>query len=507
LAAEISGMKSPAQSAPPTVGLPPEQFAAAFPFHFVAAADLKILQAGRALQRICPDVQIGAALGRLFHARQPEGELTADWIRQNRNRFFLLEHIASRLQLRGEFLSLPGAGEIVFLGSPWLAEVAEIAEWGLAFDDFAIHDPVVDMLQIQQLNRLALADMKKLNERLTEQRAELRAANERLRRQEADTRMLAIIAERTDNSVVLTDAAGKILWVNAGFTRMTGYALAEIAGKTPGSVLQGPETSLETVRHMHSQLAKGEGFQVELVNYAKDGRKYWLASEVQPIRDESGQVTNFMAIQIDITRRKNAEHRLLETSALQRAMLEGAGYAIIAADTRGTIRLFNPAAERLLGYTAAEMIGKLTPEIFHDRDEVVTRARELSLELGREVKPGFDAFVAKAELGQPDQREWTYVHKDGWRFPVLLSVTALFDHQQKITGYLGVATDLTERKRDEQKVRATLTELERMNRVMMNREERVLELKTEINQMCLATGLPPAYPAVLEADEKPPLNN
>ncbi len=333
---------------------------------------------------------------------------------------------------------------------------------------------------------------------------ELRTANERLRKHEGETRKLALIAERTDNAVVLTDAAGKVVWVNAGFTRLTGYTLDETISKKPGSLLQGPETDAATVQYMHHQLRKGEGFKVQIINYTKTGCKYWLASEVQPIRNDAGEIINFMAIQSDITERKNSETLLLETSTLQRAMLEGAGYAIIATNTQGIIQLFNSAAERMLGYSASEMVGKQSPGVFHVAEEVVARAQELTAELAHEIKPGFEAFVAKAELGQPDQREWTYIRKDGSRFPVLLSVTTLFDAHGKITGHLGVASDLTERKRDEEKLRATLSELELFNRVMMNREQRVLELKREINRMLAASGRPPAYPSVNETNPEKP---
>ena len=125
--------------------------------------------------------------------------------------------------------------------------------------------------------------------------------------------------------MVLTDATGKVVWVNAGFTRLTGYTLDETIGKKPGLLLQGTETDPATVRYMHEQLSKGEGFKAQIINYSKTGRKYWLATEVQPIRNEAGEILNFMAIQSDITERKNSETLLLETSTLQRAMLEGAG--------------------------------------------------------------------------------------------------------------------------------------------------------------------------------------
>ena len=481
-----------------SIGLPPKQFAAAFPFHFALDQQLCFIQAGSTLSRICPDLKPGVQLADIFESFRPKGQISLAWVQKNIDHFFLLEHRVSKLLLRGQFMLLPERGTVLFLGSPWLTDSSEIVKLGLNLEDFAIHDPAADMLQVFQAGKIALEDSKKLAEKLIAQRAELRLANERLRQQEAETNKLALIAARTDNAVVLTDAAGKVVWVNAGFTRLTGYTLEETLGKTPGSLLQGADTDAYTVQFMREKLSKGEGFKVQLVNYTKDGRKYWLASEVQPILDENGKIANFMAIQSDITERKNSETLLLETSTLQRAMLEGAGYAIIATDTWGIIQLFNPAAERMLGYSASEMVGKQSPGIFHVAEEIAARARELSVELGREVKLGFDAFIAKSELGQPDQREWTYVRKDGSRFPVLLSVTTLFDASGKISGHLGVASDLTERKRDEEKLRATLSELELFNRVMMNREQRVLELKTEINQLLAASGRPPDYPSVNE---------
>lgn len=330
-------------------------------------------------------------------------------------------------------------------------------------------------------------------QRLAKLEAELRAANERLRQQETEQSKLALIAARTNNGVVLTNALGQVEWLNEGFTRLTGYTIEDLLGRQPGSVLQGPETNPATIQFMHEQLRKGEGFSVEVLNYTKSKQKYWVAIEVQPIRDSNGKITNYMAIESDVTERTKVESQLRSTNALQRAILQGAGHAIIYCDPQGIIQLFNPAAERMLGYFAAEMIGKQTPAVFHAPDEIVARAKELAVDLGREVKPGFETFTAKAELGQPDEREWTYVRKDGIRFPVLLSVSALFDDQGRITGYLGIASDLTLRKRDEEKLRAMLAELERFNRVMMNREHRVLELKREINQLLATAGQPPAY--------------
>lgn len=142
---------------------------------------------------------------------------------------------------------------------------------------------------------------------------------------------------------------------------------------------------------------------------------------------------------------------LQRLNELQRVILEGANLSIIATDTDGIILSFNRAAEQMLGYSAHEIVGKITPSIFHDTGEVLARASELSLDIGMNVEPGFDVFVAKTRLGLAEEREWTYIRKDGSRLPVLLSVTALRDGRGLIQGYLGIGMDITSRKeRDQQ---------------------------------------------------------
>ncbi|MDB6170161.1 MAG: hypothetical protein JWM88_3025 [Verrucomicrobia bacterium] len=134
-----------------------------------------------------------------------------------------------------------------------------------------------------------------------------------LRASEAEARRLAMVAGRTTNAVIITGPDGRIEWVNEGFTRMTEYSPTEASGRTPGSFLQGPLTEAAAVAEMRAGLRANEGFRVELVNYAKSGRSYWVAIEAQPLRDADGNLTGFMAIEKDITERKAAELRLMES--------------------------------------------------------------------------------------------------------------------------------------------------------------------------------------------------
>jgi len=502
---------------------------------------------------------------------------------------------------------------------------------------------------------------------------------------QANLSRLAPIAASTTNAVVVTDLAGRIEWVNEGFTRTTGYVLSEAIGRKPGHFLQGPDTDPAVVAYMRSRLAADLGFSVEILNYSKTGRSYWNSIDVQPLLDSEGRVTGYMAIQLDvtarkldelrlrqgarvlarmselskigawevdlvrmvpvwseqvyhihelapsfelelktainfyhpsvrvevesllargiqtgegwdrewplitakgnaiwvrsiaepqfenglcialngtfqditvdrqrlerirqselrqrelltaipdallrigpsghlldlhsppgfppltdpsdasllppvahaidemlsqsaaasvitsqcelalpadtrtlelrlapaqsddsrlvlvhdITERKAAEVRLATAAAWQSAFHDFAGFSVIASSPAGLILSFNRSAEAMLGYSAAEMIDCRTAAIFHDPEEIVERAAEISAELGIPIDPGPEVFYARARLNFPNTSEWSYIRKDGSRFPGLLSVTALRNPAGEVIGFLGVAADITVQK-------------------------------------------------------------
>ena len=143
------------------------------------------------------------------------------------------------------------------------------------------------------------------------------------------------------------------------------------------------------------------------------------------------------------------QEALLKTGALQNAILNSANFSSIATDEKGVIQIFNVGAERMLGYAAADVMNKITPADISDPQEVVARAKALSLELATTIRPGFEALVFKASRGIEDIYELTYIRKDGSRFPAVVSVTALSDAQNAIIGYLLIGTDNTARKQVE----------------------------------------------------------
>jgi PAS domain S-box-containing protein len=152
---------------------------------------------------------------------------------------------------------------------------------------------------------------------------------------------------------------------------------------------------------------------------------------------------------MDVVTEVRREAALLKTGALQNAIFNSANFSSIATDEKGVIQLFNVGAERMLGYTAIEVVDKITPADISDPQELIARAKALSHELATPITPGFEALVFKASRGIEDIYELTYFRKDGSRFPAVVSVTALRDAQGGIIGYLLIGTDNTARKQVE----------------------------------------------------------
>ena len=145
-----------------------------------------------------------------------------------------------------------------------------------------------------------------------------------------------------------------------------------------------------------------------------------------------------------------ADEPLLKADALQLAIHNSANFSSIATDAQGVIQIFNVGSERMLGYSAAEVVNQITPAGISDGEEMVARAKSLSLEFGTTIQPGFETLVFKATRGIEDIYDITYICKDGSRLPAIVSVSALRDGDDKVIGYLLMGTDNTARKRVEE---------------------------------------------------------
>jgi PAS domain S-box-containing protein len=268
------------------------------------------------------------------------------------------------------------------------------------------------------------------------------------------------LLEFAPDAIVLANQEGRIVLINSQTEKLFGYKRDELLDQSveilsPEHLRGSQQPTVVVVRQdspleLDDDLSVSQGGaseQFEFVVVDCHGREFQAEITRRQIETEDGSMV--MSIIRDISERRRAEATIRRSEAVQNAILDFAGYAMISTAPDGVIATFNPAAERMLGYLAEEVIGRVTPAIFHDPGEIIDRAEQFSEELGEEIEPGYEVFVTRARRNLPNEYEWTFIRKDGSRLPVMLSVTALRDRNGEITGFLGIASDITERKRSE----------------------------------------------------------
>lgn len=247
--------------------------------------------------------------------------------------------------------------------------------------------------------------------------------------------------------VVVLDRDGAITMFNRQCEALTGYEAEEVVGRPVWTVLLRPDQA-ETVYRTFNQVAGGQEHPVTLENdwITATGERRQVLWTHTGLTDDTGAVTHVIATGIDVSDQRHTEK--LFADVLDAA----AEQAIMATNPAGTVVLFNAGAERLLGYRPDAVIGLATLDKFHVRAELAARAEDLGVPAGAEV------LFAPARDGSTQPREWTYVRGDGRKVPVSLAVSAMRDDLGEVTGYLGVARDVS---RERDTVDAMLAALER----------------------------------------------
>lgn len=156
----------------------------------------------------------------------------------------------------------------------------------------------------------------------------------------------------------------------------------------------------------------------------------------------------------------NTVNELNKNKLFTESILENIAHGVIATDKNGIITLFNKKAQQMLGYAKEDVVGKKTPELFHKRSQIEQRAKEYSKELGKDIKAGFETFIAKTNAGLDNDYEWTYVDSNKREFTVSLHITPLIDEKGNLSGYLGIAEDITFKKILEENSQRQKEELE-----------------------------------------------
>jgi PAS domain S-box-containing protein len=254
--------------------------------------------------------------------------------------------------------------------------------------------------------------------------------------------------------IAITDREGNISFVNDKFCSISKYSREELLGQNH-RILNSGHHSAAFFLNLWNTISTGNVWKGEIKNKDKSGGFYWVQSTIVPFLDEDSKPYQYVSIRYDITAAKRQLEDVHQFSVFQNALLNGTSHAIISTDPKGIIKAFNHGAEDMLGYKAADVVNIESPAIFHDKDEVIAGAAELTDELGYLVEPGFDVFVLKTRAGATVEKEWTYIKKDGKSITVNLSLTCLRNNRNEIVGYLGIANDISELKREQSELNKT----------------------------------------------------
>ncbi len=311
------------------------------------------------------------------------------------------------------------------------------------------------------------------------------------------TKLLSIIAEKTDNAVIITDSNGYVLWVNQGFTKISGYILDEVKGKKPGHILQGKDTNPDTVARIRKKLLEKVSFREEILNYHKNGTPYWIQLNITPVFNEKQELTYFIAFELDITKEKreelekehllqslkNKNEELLATEeelksaveevntlnenlrhktqileenlqALQNAQEQIKMLSLVATYTDNAVIITNkdkkiewanPGFTRITGYTLEEVKGKKPGDFLQ----------------GEKTDPNTVARIReKLPLKVSFQEEILNYTKDGREYWLNLSITPILNELGEIEKFIAIEMDITERKQREQLLLERSTDIE-----------------------------------------------
>lgn len=283
------------------------------------------------------------------------------------------------------------------------------------------------------------------------------------RRQEETIRQALL-----ENQVILDSAAVGIVYLknrivercNPQAERIFAVPPGEMIGQSTRAWYKSEAEFKRVADEVYPAIVAGRTHRHEQYMQRRNGELFWCRLTGQ-VLDAANPLTGGS---IWVIEDLNTQHAVEEGMVKARGMLQGifdsAKVAIIVTDARGVIQMMNATALAWLGYSEKELIGQVTPRLFHDPAEVAEYASELSELLGIKVETGFDAFVIRARLQGSDDREWHYIRRDGSRFPVHLTTSVLRNSEGGITGYIGVAVDITDRCRADEAMRVAQLHLE-----------------------------------------------
>jgi PAS domain S-box-containing protein len=322
-----------------------DSFNKLFPFYILIDSDLKIESLGESLAKILPSIKHNDNFVSAFTIKRPLGEpLTFDKLVAVCNQLVVLETTSTDLILRGQLQEHNGS--ILFTGSPWFTSMNQVREKKLALNDFALHDPLIDLLLVLKTQEINSQELRELLVKINFQKKELSKEREKLQR-------LSLMASANKNGVVFTKATGEIFWINEAYLELTGFSEEEIIGKTPIEVGKCEGTTEEELNKMRVPFANGQPFEVEHLHKKKDGSEFWVKSTGQPTLDKRGKLVDYFAMIEDVTEKKEADFKRVESEERLSFLIVNLQTAVVLEDENNKVLLVNAEFCSMFDYKAS----------------------------------------------------------------------------------------------------------------------------------------------------------
>lgn len=415
-----------------------DKFSKISPFYILLDKSLTITSLGKSIAKVFPAVTTGIKFERFFKVKRPHiSSITIQALTENIDQLIILElKDGDGLFIRGQFESINGG--FLFIGSPWFTSMEEVKKKNLSITDFAIHDPLLDLLQIlrtQELTTLQLKDLLKIN---NEQKDQLAKDKEELNK-------LSLVASTNENAIVFTHPTAEIFWCNDAYITLTGFSREEIMGKTPIEIGRTETTDKDTLKVLMERFYNGDSFDLEIVHRRKNKSDFWTRIKGQPIFNDEGKVVQYFAMIEDKTTEKEQEEQLVLLSLITQKNIN----AVMICDKDGYIEWVNPSFTEISGYQFHELIGKKPGPLLQ----------------GEESDPVTVQYLHdQIEKGLPFNCEIINYNKQGKKYWIKIQGQALYNKQGDVTRFFALQEDITDKKTLESQKEELLNSLEKSNK-------------------------------------------
>lgn len=318
-----------------------------FPFYILLNEQLQIISFGKNIPKIITGFAENSSFDSIFTIVRPYvSKITPENFHTNIDQLVIITSKDSgKVTLRGQFEKLEDT--YLFVGSPWFTSINEVIEKNLTLNDFAFHDPLLDILHISKNQEINYKELKELLETVNEQRKTLKRDKEELNK-------LSLVASANKNGVVLFTPKGEILWCNNAYLKIVSKSNHEVIGQFILDFGPCKITEEDKIREVLRGFAEGKIFEGEKANLTRNNKTYWYKTTKQPVRNEEGQITYYFAIIEDVTLEKEQEEKLRLLSSIA----EKNTSAVIICDEKGRIEWINDSFTEITEYTLEEVIGK-----------------------------------------------------------------------------------------------------------------------------------------------------